>query len=124
LTLPADDAFHRVAHLVLGGLASRHDLTVDTLDDLTLALDAVLDRYGDLEETVTVRVTIAEDEIRTEIGAFHNAEISTELSHQSDDALDLKRILSAVFDDVSVTERDGAEWVVLCKRLPQGDGDR
>src|SRR5437868_300283 len=121
LTMPADDAFHRVAHLVLGGLASRHDLTVDTLDDLTLALDAVLDRYGDVEETVTVRVAIGEDEIKTEIGAFHNAEIARELSHHSDDALDLQRILAAVFEDVSVFERDGAEWVVLCKRLPPAE---
>jgi hypothetical protein len=106
---------------VLGGLASRHDLTVDTLDDLTLALDAVLDRYGDLEETITVRVTIGEDEIETEIGAFHNGEIARELSHHSDDALDLQRILSAVFEDVSVSERDGAEWVVLCKKLPPAE---
>ena len=117
MTLPADDAFHRVAHLVLGGLASRHDLTVDMLDDLTLALDAVLDRYGDLEEAVTVRVAVGDDEIETEIGAFHGGEIANDLSRESDNALDLKRILGAVFDDVSVAQRDGAEWVVLRKQL-------
>jgi hypothetical protein len=124
LTLPADDAFQRVAHLVLGGLASRQELTVDTLDDLTLALDAVFDRYGDLEDTVTVRVTVGEDELATEIGAFHNADIAHELSHPSEDALDLRRILTAVFDDVSVAEREGAEWVVLRKELGHGERTR
>ena len=34
LTLPADEAFHSVAHLVLGGLAARLDLTVETLEEL------------------------------------------------------------------------------------------
>ena len=104
-------------HLVLGGLASRHELTVDMLDDLTLAVDAVLDRYGELEEAVTVRVAIGDDEIETEIGAFHRGDITSDLSRHSDDVLDLQRILSAFFDDVSVSERDGAEWVVLRKQL-------
>ena len=32
LTLPADEAFHGVAHLVLGGLAVRLDLTYEDLE--------------------------------------------------------------------------------------------
>jgi hypothetical protein len=54
LTLPADDAFHRVAHLVLGGLAVRLDLSYEHLEDLELALDALLERSQDDAE-VTVR---------------------------------------------------------------------
>jgi len=46
LTLPADEAFHGVAHLVLGGLAVRLDLTYENLQDLELALDALLERSG------------------------------------------------------------------------------
>jgi len=38
LTLPADEAFSGVAHLVLGGLAVRLGLTVEILEDLELAL--------------------------------------------------------------------------------------
>ena len=44
LTLPRAPEFQRVAHLVLGGLAARLNLTVESLEDLQLALDAVLDR--------------------------------------------------------------------------------
>ena len=31
LTLPRDREFHRIAHLVLGGLALRLELTIETL---------------------------------------------------------------------------------------------
>jgi hypothetical protein len=120
LTMPADDAFQRVAHLVLGGLASRHELTVETLEDLTLALDAVLGRYGELEEDVTVRVRIGDDDIRTEIGAFHHGDVAADLSQGMGEELDLHRILAAVCDDVAVSERDGAHWVALTKRLQRG----
>jgi hypothetical protein len=123
LTMPADDAFQRVAHLVLGGLASRHELTVETLDDLTLALDAVLGRYGGLEEDVTVRVQIGDDDIRTEIGGFRHANVPADLSHAAGDELDLRRILAAVCDEVEVSERDGAHWVELTKRLEPGEAD-
>jgi hypothetical protein len=44
LTLPADEAFHRVAHLVLGGLPCGSNLTFESLEDLELALDALLER--------------------------------------------------------------------------------
>ena len=46
-----------VAHLVLGGVASRLDLTVEHLEELELALDGLLDRRdGGEEVTLTLRV--------------------------------------------------------------------
>jgi hypothetical protein len=123
LTLPAEDAFHRVVHLVLGGLANRHDLTVETLDDLTLALDTVLERYGDGADEVTVRVGIEGDEVRTELGPFRDGNVAEELAHDSADALDLHRILFAVCDGVSVFERDDAEWVELTKHVERVEGE-
>ena len=116
LTLPADDAFHRVAHLVLGGLATRHELTVETLDDLTLALDTVLERYGDLEDDVTVRVRIGEDDVQTEVGPFHHGNVAGDLA-DTGQTLDVHRILAAVCDDVAVSSREGGEWVELTKRF-------
>jgi hypothetical protein len=122
LTLPADDAFHRVAHLVLGGLATRHELTVETLDDLTLALDTVLGRYADLEDDVTVRVRIGDDDVRTEVGPFHHGTVAVDLSQGAGETLDLQRILSAVCDDVSVSRREGGEWIELTKRFEPTEG--
>src|SRR5439155_756352 len=105
LTLPADDAFQRVAHLVLGGLASRHDLTVETLEELTLALDTVLERYGDAIDQVTVQMGIADGVITMDVGPFGEDEFRSEIESESDD-LDVHRILSAVCDGVSVSDRD------------------
>jgi hypothetical protein len=123
LILPADDAFRRVAHLVLGGLATRHDLTVETLEDLTLALDAVLARVEDGEGDVTVRMRVGDDDVSTEVGPFRTLDVRGELAAGSGDALDLRRILSAVCDQFTVEERDGSQWVKMRKRVERAGGD-
>jgi hypothetical protein len=114
LTLPADEAFHRVAHLVLGGFALRQDLTFENLEDLELALDALLDRTRG-EDPVNVRVRIVDGELRTTVGPF--AALRAELDRDGTDALNLSRILAAVCDRVEITDRDGSEWVQLTKRV-------
>jgi uncharacterized protein YecA (UPF0149 family) len=43
LTLPRDRNYYEIAHLVLGGLAVRHNLTVESLEDLQVALDELLE---------------------------------------------------------------------------------
>jgi hypothetical protein len=110
LTLPADEAFHRVAHLVLGGLAVRLDLTFETLEDLELALDALLERFGGAGEIV-LRVHVLDGELRTIVGPFTS--VRAELERAGDDSLGLSRILATVCDGVEITERDGSEWVEL-----------
>jgi anti-sigma regulatory factor (Ser/Thr protein kinase) len=111
LTLPADDAFRRVAHLVLGGLAVRLELTYETLEDIELALDTLLERSGDRDE-VTVRVRVDADELRAVVGPFE-AEVLRELGQEAGDRLSLRRILDAVCDRVEVA--DG--HVQLTKRI-------
>lgn len=114
LTLPADEAFHRVAHLVLGGLAARLNLTFENLEDLELALDALLERTQ-TDDGVTLRVRVLDGELRTTIGPFTS--VRSELEHPSGDALTLSRILAAVCDGVAIDDRDGSEWVELTKRV-------
>jgi hypothetical protein len=112
LTLPADNAFHGVAHLVLGGLAVRLDLTFEHLEDLELALDALLERTA-TDEDVTVRVRVLDDQLKTFVGPFKS--VRREL--ESNDQLNLARILATVCDEVEVSDRDGSEWVELTKRV-------
>ena len=114
LTLPADDAFHGVAHLVLGGLAVRLNLTFENLEDLELALDALLERPNDGRE-VTVRVLVEDGELRTIVGPF--TAVRAELDEGAADSLNLSRILGAVCDRVEIEDRAGSQWVVLTKRL-------
>jgi len=112
LTLPADNAFHGVAHLVVGGLAVRLDLTLEHLEDLELALDALLERTAS-DGDVTVRVRVLDQELKTSVGPF----MSVRHELESSDQLNLARILATVCDEVEVTDRDGSEWVELTKRI-------
>jgi hypothetical protein len=109
LTIPRDREFHRVAHLIVGGLALRLDLTIETLEDLQLALDAVLDYAGE-DGDVTVVLRNRDDVIEARIGPI---DVNAELARPDDGDLNLHRVLATVVDDVQV---DG-EWVQLTKRV-------
>jgi hypothetical protein len=114
LTLPADDAFHRVAHLVIGGLAVRLDLTFEHLEDLELALDALLERLAEADE-VTLRVRVSDDELHTVVGPFRA--VRADLEEREEGVLNLHRILRTVCDSVEISDRDGLQWVELTKRI-------
>jgi hypothetical protein len=115
LTLPADDSFHRVAHLVLGGLAARLNLTYEHLEDLDLALETLLMRRTGGDD-VTVRVRVLDGELQTEVGPLDEV-VGTELARGADETLGLRRILEAVSDHVEIGDRDGGKWVQLTRRL-------
>ena len=120
LTLPADVAFHGVAHLVLGGLAVRLDLTYEDLQDLELALDTLLDRSND-EGDVTLVVHVDDGSVRAVLGPFDS--LRRELEGDGGDSLDLRRILAAVCDRVRVEDRDGSQWIELTKAIHTGARD-
>src|SRR5204863_8899143 len=69
LTLPRERRYYDVAHLVVGGLAARLDLTVDNLADLQLALAGLLPRR-ESEGEVTVVLRIDGDLLDGRIGPF------------------------------------------------------
>ena len=113
LTLPREREFQRVAHLVLGGLALRHDLTIETLEDLQLALGAILDR-ADPDGGVTVSMCLRDGSLQARVGPI---DLHGELEREDDgNELSLRRVLRAVVDDVEV---DG-EWVRLSKKVAHG----
>jgi hypothetical protein len=113
LTLPRAPEFQRVAHLVLGGLAVRMNLTIENLEDLQLALDAVLDRMDPNADEVTVQMSLRDDELETRIGPLPAA-LLDEIEREADGGeLRVRRVLDSTVDDVHV---DG-EWVRLTKRV-------
>jgi anti-sigma regulatory factor (Ser/Thr protein kinase) len=117
LQLPRERDFFGVAHLVLGGLAARLDLTYDVLDDVTTALDELLERHKHADD-VTVSVRIEDGVLSATVGPF-GAKVADELT-ASDEGLGLKRVLEAMVDEVNVTARDGAHWVELRKTTGAG----
>jgi anti-sigma regulatory factor (Ser/Thr protein kinase) len=116
LQLPRERDFFGVAHLVLGGLGARFDLTYDVLEDMTTALDELMDRRESTEE-VTLEVCVEGGALTATVGPF-GGRVADEL-HASDAGLGLRRVLETVVDGVSVSRRDGAHWVELEKRLEQ-----
>jgi anti-sigma regulatory factor (Ser/Thr protein kinase) len=117
LTLPAERDFFRVAHLVLGGLAVRLNLTFENLEDLQLALDGLLERQaGDGE--LTVRVSVGVGVLETIVGPFGDRDsLRAELEREPGDEMTLRRLLDAVVDEVALENGDGGQWVRLIKRV-------
>ena len=117
LTLPPEREFQRVAHLVLGGLAVRLNLTLEALEDLQLALDGLLDS-GSAEEDVTLELSVVGGAIEASVGPFLTGSVQRALEAE-DDGVGLRRVLDTVVDDVEVDEREGGDWVRLTKRVDE-----
>jgi hypothetical protein len=117
LTLPPEREFQRVAHLVLGGLAVRLNLTLEALEDLQLALDGLLDT-GSAEEEVTLQLSVVAGAIEASVGPFRARSVQQALEAEPD-GVGLGRVLDTVVDRVEVDERDGGDWVQITKRIDE-----
>jgi hypothetical protein len=115
LTIPREQPFHEVAHLVLGGVAARLNLTFESIDDLETALDAVLERAA-LNGHITVKLRIDEEAILATVGPLADA-VRAELEREPGEDVDLRRILDTVVDGYAL-DADG--WLELRKHVAGG----
>jgi hypothetical protein len=113
LTLPEQQGFHNVAHLVIGGLAVRLNLTFENLEDVQVALEGLLARANG---EVTVAVRLDDHGLGLGVGPFGCERLRGELADESAE-VGLRRVLETVADSVEVVERDGGCWVDLRKRV-------
>ena|SRR5436309_1652633 len=118
LTIPPEDSFHEVAHLVLGGVAARLNLTFENLDDLETALEALLERADNQERTVTLRVE--DDVIRARVGPFTGDRVRLELEREPGQDVGLRRILDTVVDRFEL-DPEGRS-IELTKRIELEEG--
>lgn len=116
LTMPRERPFFGVARLVLAGLATRLDVTVESLDELELALDGLLDRRDGGDE-VTLTLDIAGNELHAAVGPFRGDDLRAELEGEVGVSLSMRRLLDAVVDGYSVSDHDDGAWVELTKRV-------
>ena len=116
LTIPRSREFLSVAHLVLGGIGIRLNLTLETLEDLQLALDAILERDHEPGD-VTIAVRLRPDEIETEVGPLRDG-VRRELARERGDDVGLRRILETLVDRVEAEDRNGQVYVKLRKTVP------
>jgi hypothetical protein len=112
LVLPAQEDFHPVAHLVVGGLGARLELTYEQLEDLQVAVEALLACRED-DGQVSVVVSVESDTVRATVGPFQPPALA-ELERDTGE-FGLRRVLDTVTDSVQVEERDGSAWVALTK---------
>ncbi len=114
LVVPAEEDFRPIVHLVTGGLASRLDVTYDDLEDIQVAVDAVLALRDD-EGDVTVIFTAEPGMVRAAIGPFEPETLHP--GDASDGDLDLQRVLETVCDTHEFESREDGAWVELTKQL-------
>jgi hypothetical protein len=115
LTIPRDRALYSVAYLVLGGLGIRLNLTIEHLEDLQLALEAVLERSHDSRD-VTIAMRVDEGEMQTRIGPMTDG-VRAELAAEEGDDVGLRRILRALVDRVEVESDEQGDWVKMTKTV-------
>ena len=115
LTLPRERSYYRIAELVLGGLAARHEVTLERLEDLELALDGLLERL-DGDAPAIVRLRVEDGALQAAVGPYDDR-LRGELERESDNALGLRRLLDAVVDRYEVVQADEGHWVELTKAV-------
>ena len=110
LVIPAEEDFRPIAHLVVGGLAVRLDLTFEDLDDLQVALEALLALPRRRRTRSSSRCRADDGAVRAAVGPFPPERCRRRARTAS---LDLHRVLETVCDTLEVEERDGGAWVEL-----------
>ena len=113
LTLPAQEDFRPIAHLVVGGLGVRLDLTFDELADLQVGLEALLGCRDD-EGDMVITVNAGDGLVRASVGPFAAGALDS--LDRDESPFGLRRVLETVCDSYEVEERDGSSWVELSKR--------
>ena len=112
--IPRERPFSAVADLVVGGIAARHDITLDVLDDVQLALDSLLEHDEADEREVGIVLRVAGDTIEASVGPL-GRKTAAALEEEAGDGLGLRRLLETTMDSVTLSERDGGPWVELRK---------
>jgi hypothetical protein len=118
LRIPNERPFHGVARLVVGGLAARHNLSYEALEDLQLALVTVLedDGYAAADE-IRVELAVSDDAIAMAIGPLKGDAVRADLEQSSDGELGLGRLLATLVEDAEVEAREDGDWLRLSKRV-------
>jgi hypothetical protein len=118
LRIPNERPFHGVARLVVGGLAARHNLSYEALQDLQLALATILegDEYSTGDE-ICVELEVTEEAIAMAIGPVNGDSVRADLQNSAEGDLGLGRLLGTLVEDAGVEAREDGDWLCLSKRV-------
>jgi hypothetical protein len=118
LRIPNERPFHGVARLVVGGLAARHNLSYEALEDLQLALATILegDEYSTGDE-ICVELEVTAEAIAMAIGPVNGDAVRADLQNSAEGDLGLGRLLGTLVEDAGVEAREDGDWLCLSKRV-------
>jgi len=118
LRIPNERPFHGVARLVVGGLAARHNLSYEALEDLQLALATILegDKYSTADE-ICVELEVTDEAIAMAIGPVNGDTVRVDLQNSVEGDLGLGRLLGTLVEDAGVEAREDGDWLCLSKRV-------
>jgi hypothetical protein len=102
LELPALPAYNAVGRLVVGGVASRLDFEVADIEDLQLAVEAILCRTPS-GSTVTLMLEPSTDELEARLGPFAGI----------GDRDRIERMLRRLVSEAVVQDSGESQWVVI-----------
>ena len=106
LSVPAAPEFRGVVRLVVGGIASRCGLSFEHVDDLQMAVDALLNSQRTATEELELDASIGEC-LRLRVGPFDD---------RGGDSS--QRVLRALVPGVQTVALGGHEWIELALPLP------
>ncbi len=102
LSVPADAAFGTTLRLVVGGLGSRTHLSIEQVDELQLAVEAVVAQRAAAEGSVCLEADVDGSELVLRLGPF-----------VPDADQPARRVLAQLVQRVGVVTREGDEWIEL-----------
>ena len=116
LTLPNEERFFALIRLVVGGFASQLDLPYDRMDDLQLAVEAVLARAADHGD-VTLRIESREHGIVVSVRPVVEEAVG-DIRPDPEAGFGLRQILATLVSGVEVVSLDGEQWLRLEQAIP------
>jgi hypothetical protein len=120
LTIPGERRFIGIARMFVGGLAARLDLGYETMDDLQLALESVLQK-AELGETVTLQAAVDGEAVSILVGPLVRDPLQA-VDGNRPDAIELERLLAALVAGSQTVDGEGGCWLRLDVRTPAGTG--
>lgn len=108
--------------MVMGGVASRHALPVDRLDDIQLAVETLLAEEPAVGDHLELRVAAAPGSFQVRLAGLRNPGTRRALSPECADGscegclLDVRLLLESLVDGFSVEEVAGGAFAVQMEK--------
>jgi len=124
LEVPATPSALSVVRMVIGGVGTRLDFSLEDLDDLFLAIDGLLQAAMEAETLERLSVRIAPDgaDLRVAVGVFESDRLQEQIALTPGGRIDLCTLLGRLVDEVTIETVAGDNDGFLVVLLKRGSG--